>query len=209
MTEPLVACPECDALHRRRALAPGTKARCVRCRAVLYRRSYLDLDHQLALVTAAILTYMIANCYPIVDLRIQGRLNSATLAGSVLSLWQEGRESVAVLVFVTTLLFPLIDLGALLVLLLLIRRGRPAAAFSPLLRFLQALRPWGMIEVFMLGIVVSLVKLSNMAQVLPGIALWAFGTLTVLLAVILSMDLHNLWDVGENAIKRPAAVPQP
>lgn len=181
----------------------------MRCRAVLYRRSYLDLDHQLALVTAAILTYMIANCYPIVDLRIQGRLNSATLAGSVLSLWQEGRESVAVLVFVTTLLFPLIDLGALLVLLLLIRRGRPAAAFSPLLRFLQALRPWGMIEVFMLGIVVSLVKLSNMAQVLPGIALWAFGTLTVLLAVILSMDLHNLWDVGENAIKRPAAVPQP
>ncbi|WP_252181386.1 paraquat-inducible protein A [Azospirillum sp. B4] len=204
MSESLVACPECDALHERRDLAPGTKARCVRCHAVLYRRSYLDLDHQLALVLAAILTYLIANCFPIVDLQIQGRSNSATLIGSVLSLWREGREIVAVLVFATTQLFPLVDMGALLALLLMIRRGRPAPAFAPLLRFLQALRPWGMIEVFMLGIVVALVKLSNMSTVVPGIALWAFGLLTVLLAIILSMDLHTLWGAGRRAIVTPA-----
>nr|WP_246463369.1 paraquat-inducible protein A [Nitrospirillum iridis] len=196
----MVACPECDALHERRELAPGAKARCVRCRAVLYRRSRLELDNQLALVTAAILTYLIANSFPIVDLQIQGRSNSATLVGSVLSLWRDGRELVAVLVFATTLLFPLIDLGAMLSLLLITRRGRPTRAFAPLLRFLLTLRPWGMIEVFMLGIVVSLVKLSNMAQVLPGVALWAFGILTVLMAVILSMDLHALWHVAPRTV---------
>ncbi|MEA1652530.1 paraquat-inducible protein A [Nitrospirillum sp. BR 11164] len=203
MTESLVACPECDALHERRELAPGTKARCVRCGAVLYRRSYLALDHQLALVTAAILIYLIANSFPIVDLEIQGRSNSTTLVGSVLALWREGREIVAVLVFATTQLFPLVDLGALFALLLMIRRGRPAPAFAPILRFLQALRPWGMIEVFMLGIVVALVKLSNMAEVVPGVALWAFGLLTILLAVILSLDLRSLWRAGEHVIVRP------
>ncbi|MDZ5649775.1 paraquat-inducible protein A [Nitrospirillum sp. BR 11828] len=209
MTETLVACPECDALHERRPLPPGTKARCVRCQAVLYRRSYLEAEHQLALVTAAIVVYLIANCFPIVDLEIQGRSNSATLIGSVLSLWQEGREIVAVLVFATTQLFPLVDLGALFALLLLIRRGRPTAAFAPTLRFLQALRPWGMIEVFMLGIVVSLVKLSNMSTVVPGIALWAFGLLTILFAVILSLDLRSLWHAGQGVIVRPDAPPAP
>ncbi|MEC4591917.1 paraquat-inducible protein A [Nitrospirillum amazonense] len=203
MTDSLVACPECDALHERRELAPGTKARCVRCGAVLYRRSYLELDHQLALVTTAILIYLIANSFPIVDLEIQGRSNSTTLVGSVLALWREGREIVAVLVFATTQLFPLVDLGALFALLLMIRRGRPALAFAPMLRFLQALRPWGMIEVFMLGIVVALVKLSNMAEVVPGIALWAFGLLTILLAVILSLDLRSLWRAGDRVIVRP------
>jgi paraquat-inducible protein A len=51
-----------------------------------------------------------------------------------------------------------------------------------------------MIEVFMLGVLVALVKLSHLAHVLPGIALWAFGALTVLLAAILTLDLRTLWN---------------
>jgi len=97
---------------------------------------------------------------------------------------------VATLVFATTLLFPLVDLLSMLALLLLVRRGRPALLW----RFVLALRPWSMIEVFMLGLLVALVKLSHMAHVLPGVALWAFAVLTVLLAVILSFDPRTLWD---------------
>ena len=78
----------------------------------------------------------------------------------------------------------------MLALLLLSRRGRPA----PLWRLVQAFRPWGMIEVFMLGVLVALVKLSHLAHVLPGIALWAFAVLTVLMATILSFDPRTLWD---------------
>ena len=188
----LIACPECDALHRRRSLSHGEKARCQRCGAVLYRRAGLGAEQMLPLVIAALITFLIANSFPIVNLQVQGLSNSATLFGSILSLWDEGRMVVAGLVFATTLLFPLVDLLSMLALLLLARHGRPARLW----RFVLALRPWGMIEVFMLGVLVALVKLSHLAHILPGAALWAFAVLTVLLAVILSFDPRSLWEDG-------------
>jgi paraquat-inducible protein A len=186
----LVACPECDALHRRRPLRRGDKARCVRCGTVLYRNPRLRPDQILPLVVCALVTFGIANVFPIVDLHVQGLHSSSTLFGSILALWGEERQMVAALVFATTLLFPLVDLSAMLALLLLSRLGRPA----PLWRFVQALRPWGMIEVFMLGVLVALVKLSHLAHVLPGVALWAFAVLTILMVIILSYDPRSLWD---------------
>jgi len=195
MTKALVACPECDALHRRRSLARGERARCVRCRALLYRHSPLRPQQMLPLVLGALVTFVIANGFPIVDLQVQGQSNSATLFGSILALWGEGRQLVAVLVFATTLLFPLVDLLSMLTLLLLSGHSRPAALW----RFVQTLRPWGMIEVFMLGTLVALVKLSHLAHVLPGAALWAFAALTVLMAAILSFDPRSLWDGPEGS----------
>jgi len=186
----LIACPDCDALHRRKRLAAGEKALCLRCGAVLYRHPGLSPKQMLPLVIAALITFLIANGFPIIGLQVQGQSNSATLFGSILALWDDGRMLVATLVFATTLLFPLVDLLSMLALLLLVRRGRPALLW----RFVLALRPWSMIEVFMLGLLVALVKLSHMAHVLPGVALWAFAVLTVLLAVILSFDPRTLWD---------------
>lgn len=194
-TATLVACPECDALHRRRPLARGASARCVRCNAVLYRHTYLHAGQVLPLVVGALVTFVIANGFPIVDMQVQGQTNSATLLGSIVAVWRDGRPLVATLVFGTTLLFPLVDMLSMLVLLLLSRQGRGRPA--PLWRFVQALRPWGMIEVFMLGVLVALVKLSHMARVLPGVALWAFGVLTLLLAAILTFDPRSLWDDPE------------
>jgi paraquat-inducible protein A len=155
----------------------------------------LRSEQLLPLVLAALVTFAIANGFPIVDLQLQGASNSASLFGSILALWADGRQAVAILVFATTLLFPFVDLLAMAALLLLSKRGRPA----PLWRFVQAFRPWGMIEVFMLGVLVALVKLSHLATVLPGVALWAFAVLTVLMAVILSFDPRSLWENPDGA----------
>ncbi|KAA5604051.1 paraquat-inducible protein A [Roseospira marina] len=189
----LAACPECDELHVRRAVRPGERARCTRCGTTLYRRPRRRPDHMLAIVTAALIAFVVANTFPILVLRAQGILSEATLLGSVAALWTEGQEPAAVLVFLTAWLFPLFDLLALFVLLLSVTTGRRPALYAPLLRALQAVRPWGMIEVLMLGVLVSLIKLSRMADVVPGVALWAFIALTVLLAAILSYDLRVLW----------------
>jgi paraquat-inducible protein A len=190
----LCACPQCDALHRRPALRRGEKALCVRCGSVLVRRHRLAPQQVLALVVAALIVFVVANAFPIVDLQVQGLRSGATLFGSVVALWSEGRQLMAVLVCATTQVFPLVDLLCLLALLTAADRpGRRPAWFAPLLRFLQELRPWGMIEVFMLGVVVSLVKLSGMAAILPGLALWAFAALTVLMAAILSFHPRQLW----------------
>lgn len=148
----------------------------------------------LALAVTALLLFVIANCFPIVDLRVQGLSSSATLWGSVNTLWGEGRQMMAVLVCATTQVFPLMDLLCMMALLhAVIRPGPRPRWFAPLLRFLQRLRPWGMVEVFMLGVVVSLVKLSGMARILPGTALWAFALLTVAMAFVLSFHPRQLW----------------
>lgn len=192
----LVACPDCDALYRRRDLARGEKARCARCGATLYKApGLLNPDRVLALVVAALICYAIANAMPIVRLSAGGITHTTTLIGSIGVLWAENRGLTATLAFATALAFPLIELSALLAVLIAIRT-RPGAPFvATLLRGVQAVRPWGMIEVFMLGVVVALVKISKTAQVVPGVALWAFAALTILLAAIVSYDLRELWNL--------------
>lgn len=199
----LVACPECDTLHHRRPLRAGDRAKCVCCGTTLYRLPRRRPDQVLATVVAALIVFVLANTYPILVLRAQGAVNEATLLGSVLALWREGQEAVAALVFATTWVFPLFDLLAMAFLLLAVEKGWRPALFAPLLRALQAVRPWGMVEVLMLGVLVSLIKLSKMADVMPGVALWAFIALTFLMAAILSYDIRALWQ----PIQRRAGAP--
>ncbi|GEO80105.1 paraquat-inducible protein A [Pararhodospirillum oryzae] len=211
----LVACPGCDTLYARRSVRRGESAWCPTCGERLYGRPALTPEHLMGLVIAALITFLIASAWPIVEIRLQGIRNATTLSGAALALWQEGRRIVAALVFLTTQVIPLCDLLLVLAALVGARQGRgqgAAPAWAAVaLRLLLHLRPWGMIEVFTLGIAVGLVKLSTMAHIVPGVALWAFGALTVLLAAILSFDLRSLWDAplpaGTDAVPPPPSAP--
>jgi paraquat-inducible protein A len=199
----MIACHECDVLHRKVELARMTTARCSRCNAVLYRRLSGRIDRVLALALAALITLVIANAFPIVELKSNGFTSQATLISAVAQLWSEDNMTVATLVLCLTLLFPAAELLALLWLLLPIHAGRRPAGFAPILRTVIGLRPWGMIEVFMLGVLVALVKLSGVARVIPDVALFAFGVLTVLLAAVMAFDLRSLWDIVDQLPARP------
>jgi paraquat-inducible protein A len=105
-------------------------------------------------------------------------------------------EIMAVLVFCSTILFPLCELLALLYVLLPLRAGYVPPGLNAVLRGIQLMRPWGMIEVFMLGVLVTLVKMVSIARVIPEAALFAFGVLTLMLAVVVSFDPRALWDLA-------------
>jgi paraquat-inducible protein A len=111
-------------------------------------------------------------------------------------------EIIAVMVFLATVLFPLTELIAMLYLLVPLRAGFIPVGFSQVLRAIQFVRPWGMIEVFMLGVLVTLVKMVSIARVIPEAALFAFGALTLLFAVILTFDPRALWDIAERLAGR-------
>jgi paraquat-inducible protein A len=194
MSKTLVACHECDLLQGRIELSPGAAAVCVRCGATLYRRSKHDLDHTLAWALAAAACFVIANAFPLVALEVAGQQTSATLAGAARSLHQQGWTPVAALVVGTTIVAPGLGLAAMLYLLLPMRFGRLAPGFVPLARLVQAVTPWGMLEVFMLGIIVALVKLAHVASISPGIGLWAYAALMfAFIAAAASYDGHRLW----------------
>jgi paraquat-inducible protein A len=195
MTEPaLIACHECDLLQRETPLPPSGVARCGRCGATLYRSHPESLERTLALTVGALLLLVIANAFPILGLKLQGQLIQTSLIHTVQTLYAEDTRSVAVLVFVTTIAVPSIELGALLYLLLPLRLGHLPPHFALVYRVMHAVRPWGMVEVFMLGVLVSMVKLANLATAVPGIALWSLAALMILMAAIsATLDGRALW----------------
>jgi paraquat-inducible protein A len=191
---PLIACHECDLLNRETVIPPGGVACCRRCGAVLYRNKPQSLDRTLAFMLAAAVLFVLANLNPLVELDAQGSRTSTTLFGTVRVLHNQDMTSVAGLVFVTTILMPALEIGAMLYMLLPLRLGWVPTRLPAMFRLLLTVRPWGMVEVLMLGILVSLAKLSHMASVLPGVALWSFGALMVLLAAAAaSFEPRELW----------------
>ncbi|MBE0621816.1 MAG: paraquat-inducible protein A [Burkholderiales bacterium] len=192
---PPVACLECDLLHRRSPLPPGGEARCTRCGACLYRWARPDANERaLALALAACILFVVANVFPIVGLEIQGVHSSATLIGAARSLWDDGARAVALLVFVTTVLVPAAELIGITWVLAALRRGRRGWGAVPLLHFIESVKPWGMVEVFVLGVLVALVKLTHVASVEPGAGLFAFGALMLLIAAsAAAFDADAAW----------------
>ncbi|MGU7814172.1 paraquat-inducible protein A [Burkholderia sp. AW49-1] len=194
----LIACHECDALLHKPRLSGREIARCPRCDALLYRNSTTQIERISALAVAALVTFVIAQAFPILEMDLNGTRVQTTLIGAIDALWHQGMEVVGVMVFCSTVLFPLVEMAALLYVLLPIRRGVVPPGLNFVLRTIQLVRPWGMIEVFMLGIVVTIVKMVSLARVVPDAALFAFGALTLMTAVVLMFDPRTLWDIADD-----------
>lgn len=190
-----IACHECDLLQREIPLPAGGTARCPRCGATLYRNNPGGLDRALALLLAAAILFILANVFPIVAIETQGTRNATTLLGAVMSLWSEDMPMVAGLVFFTTLLAPAFELFTLIFILVAVRLGFRAGPLPAVLRAVLGTRPWSMVEVFMLGVLVAVVKLSHLAHIEPGVALWSYGALILIFAAAMAcFDAHALWN---------------
>ncbi len=188
----IIACHECDVLQR--APEGYGVARCVRCGAVLFKSSPGGFERALAWALTSASLFVIANSFPIIQLQLEGNSNATTLIGATRTLSQQGMPEIGVLVFLTTVLIPGIQLTAILYLLLPMKWGRVPPGLAEVLGFIDSIKPWGMVEVFMLGVLVSVVKLGAMAQVVPGIALFAFSALIVAMpAMAVAFNPHDLW----------------
>lgn len=192
--KPLVACHDCDLLQREPVLSKGGVARCRRCGAILLRSHPQSTERALAFTLGALLLFLIANVFPIVSLKLSGDVVQTSLIGAAQAMYRHDMRLVAALVLVTTFAAPLAQMLAMAYLLLpaYLRRRPPQA--RRVFRALTLVQPWGMLEVFVLGILVSLVKLAHLAAVVPGIALWSFGGVMLLMAAATaSFDTRDLW----------------
>jgi paraquat-inducible protein A len=192
----LMACEDCDAIHTRPLLGPGQIAHCRRCGAELERDMRAHRRRILPLTIASLIMYIVANVYPIMEIELHGRSNETTLLGLVLSMNAAGMPLIAFLVFATTIAFPLVKLFALFYLLVCINRPAYPLGFNLLVRMIQTLRPWIMVEILLLGAIVSFVKMTSMATVVPGVSLWALGGLALLVASVLSFDPQCMWHMS-------------
>ena len=199
----LVACPNCDLVQRLPDIAPGQTARCPRCDSELWRRREDTLNRTLALTVAAALLCIIANCVPMLGITAVGRESFTTIIRGAELLWEHGMHAVSVLVFFTAVLAPALQIGFQLLVLLGARCECPPAWVGTLLRHLPFTRIWSMLEVMLLGVLVSLTKIAEYATVIPGHALFAVGALVVVLAAMQSsFDPREVWERVEWAHAR-------
>jgi paraquat-inducible protein A len=194
-TGSLIACHECDLLQHIPHQRQGGKARCRRCDAVLHRSVSDSLNRTLALTLAGLVLFFVANSFPFLSFKMQGQATETTLATGVRDLYAQGMWELALLVLLTSMLVPLLQLLLLLYILLPLKFGRKPWRLATVFRLLQRLGPWGMMEVFMLGILVAVVKLVEMAQIIPGLALWSFALLIFVLAgAAAALDPRVIWE---------------
>lgn len=191
----LVACLHCDLVQRLPALDAGAAARCPRCDKLLWRHGADVLNRTLALTVAAAILYLIANLAPMLGLEAVGRTAQTTVIGGAQQLWRDGRETVSALVLFTVVIAPALQIGFLIAILLGAQRPCPPRWIALLLRFHPATQIWSMIEVMLIGVLVALVKIAELATVVPGLALYALAGLAVIFAAIQSIfDPHEVWD---------------
>ena len=191
----LHACPDCDLLQTVPPLAAGARARCARCGCLLATRPRHGHDVPLALALTTLVVFIVAHTAPLMSLSAAGRNASTTLPGGAVAMWQQGEPVIAALVLFCAFLAPAAFIGTMLAVLVAARRPRLPPWCADLLRLGAQMPRWAMFEVILLGILVALIKIAELATVQAGLGLYAMALLVLLLpALIVSVDLQPLWD---------------
>jgi len=191
----LIACHDCDLVQNIPPIPARASVQCVRCGAVLFRHKRDSIDRALALTVAGIVLFVVACSFPFLTMENAGLVQKTALFTGVINLFRQGMPGLATLVLITCVLMPLTQMLSLLYLLIPLKRNRPAPYSVPLFRFYLDTQPWGMMEIYMIGILVALVKLGKMATVVPGLSVIAFGILIFVIAAAFSaLDMHLVWE---------------
>lgn len=203
LAQVVIACPECDLLQTEVVLAPYASARCSRCAAFLYRNVPHGLERALVCTISSFFFFLLANIFPLISLELQKTFNTTTLLGAIKFLLEQDLSAVAALVFICMVLVPLVEMSALLYILLPLRFGHLAPGLPVIFRVVQWVRPWSMVEVFMLGVLVSSVRVSAFATVEAGIAAWSFAALMVsIIASAWFFNERELWECVQAHAKK-------
>ena len=198
--ESVIACRTCSLLQRIDALEPGTAAECFRCGSVIGEHPADSLGRTAAFSLAALIFFVPANIYPILRMDFYGAYSESTVWDGCVKLYQDGQWPVATIVFLASILVPLLKLLGLFFLVIATKFGstfwRQERAW--IYKIIDAIGPWAMLDVFLLAILVALVKLGQIATVLPGRGLIAFTAMVVFtILASASFDPTSIWDEKE------------
>ena len=197
----LIACKHCDLINTTRTNAPAQSSICPRCGTLLHTGKKNSVDRTLALVIAGIILFVIAGTHPLLSLKVVGAVTTNTIATGVIDLYHQGLKDASFLVFMMTMVVPMVKLILLFYILVSLKIDR-VFPFRPFLfRMYHILDEWGMLEVYMLSILVAMVKLKDFATVSTGTGLYALIALIVIsLSTSVTLDAQHIWNRLEQAL---------
>jgi paraquat-inducible protein A len=196
----LIACKICGQVHDIEPLAAGTAAHCVRCGSRIEKRTGGALHLTAAFTLAALILYIPANFFPILRLEMYGASSENTVWEGTVRLYKDGDTIVAVIVFLASIFIPVLKLLGLLLLVISIKWNftRWKMFRTVLFRLIEGVGRWAMLDVFVLAVLVSLVKLQKLATIIPSKGLLAFaGVVVCTLFASASFDPQLIWEKDE------------
>ncbi len=194
---------------------PAEALGCPRCRATIHRRKPNSLSRTWALLTAAAICYVPANLYPIMEVTSLGKTQADTILSGVVFLAVHDMWPLALIVFVASVVVPVLKIVALALLALSVQRRsdwRPRDR-ARLYRIVETVGRWSMVDVYVVTILVALVHLGSLALVEAEAGAFYFGAVVVLtMFAAESFDPRLIWDVirkderdGDGARRRAGA----
>jgi paraquat-inducible protein A len=191
----LLSCLSCGLLSRRPRGARA--AACPRCARALHRRKPASLIRAWTFLVAAMVLYIPANVLPIMETKSIFGSQSDTILSGVVFLWRSGSWPLAIIVFVASIMVPLLKMIAMLTVLIAVHTGVRVHCedLARLYRVLEIIGRWSMLDVYVVAVLVTLVQIQLFATVTPGKGAAAFGAVVVLtMLATMSFDPRLIWD---------------
>lgn len=197
----LVACPGCDTLHLKQSLPVNARAFCQRCGFVLMTSNPSAVAKIISLAIAAFIMMIAAISFPFLTLEAGGLSNATSVIDAILAFNSGLALPLAVAVAFFIVVIPLVRLAALIYALEpLVRKQTPRRGARATFRLAESLRPWGMAEIFIVGVAVALVKVAGLAVVTTGPAFWAFSAVVVITVLKNQMICrYSIWEALEKS----------
>ncbi|CAA6818639.1 MAG: Paraquat-inducible protein A [uncultured Sulfurovum sp.] len=190
----LIICKKCHTLYEKVPLTKNEKAFCNECNVLLYQQDADMLNKSLALVITAGISLFIAFNFSIININIQGLEQSLTLTSLFMVLAEHEQYVVGLLFLFIIVIFPISILLSTFVLLFFMKIGKAPYLTKRLLILLAHLKPWNMVDIFFISLLVSMVKLFDIANIELGIAFVAFLFMLILDIIITkNLSFHELW----------------
>ncbi len=185
------------------ALPPGSRAICQRCDAVLRHTRRDPLRLPLALNISALMLFGLGATLTLMSVSTAGQQRVAGLVSGPTELEQYGLWEISLVVLVTTVAAPLARVLSMLVVLIGLRLNRPPTELRTVFAWVEHLRPWSMVEIYLLGLYVAYVRLSGIATVDLGPAVYALGGLMVVMVLAdYTLDDQAVWEAMEPVNRR-------
>ncbi len=190
-----IACHACDLVQNIPPVPAGTSVQCVRCGTRLFTAKIDSINRTLAWTVAGLVLYCLAITFPFLAMKSGAIVQETALLSGVQQLYLQGEYTLATIVVLTCILIPLLQMLILLFIFIPLKINIRIQHMIPIFRLFVHVKPWSMMEIYLLGILVAIVKLGKMATIVPGIAVIAFGLLVFVLAFAMSaVDAHMVWD---------------
>lgn len=197
------ACHFCDTLHQIELIKEGEKAQCVTCGEVLYHNRPRSIERAVSFSITGMLLFAIFIALPFIKLSTRANETIMGVLQAIVQIWNSGGEFIASALTLFVIILPLLQLLLLLYICTPLLFGKALPFVIQLTRLLQAIQPWVMLEVFFLGIIVSLLKLVKLAEVEMLTGFWSLLALMLCIAGALAgIDKLELWDRIEVARKK-------